>query len=192
MRPVISRYLVALPLLLAAACSTDSVRDPVAPLASAELAPLSATPQSLEFEALLPCPSKKGVSTRAVIGRDGGIVYVDGHVLLVPRGAVSKKTSFKISAPASKYLELDITADGEDSFQFNSPVIVRVNYARCPESALPKSPLAAWWIDSNKARLGVMPSYDDRERRALTFVTDHLSGYAIAYRNGKGEESEDR
>jgi hypothetical protein len=68
-----------------------------------------------------------------------------------------------------------------------------VSYARCSSAALPAGSLDAWWIDDEtRAGLGVMLGVDDRQSKRLTFITDHLSGYAVVYRNGREEEGLER
>jgi hypothetical protein len=190
MRLHLSRFLVALPLLLAA-CA-DGARNPVAPLAYAGDERLAAREGPvLPSGELLACPSDADVTGSAVIGREGGSLSVGGHELVVPAGAVPKATLFTIEAPASDVLEVVITADKRKDYRFKSPVTVRVSYARCDDAVLPEGSLIAWWIDpATRSKLGEMPGIDDRASRSLTFATDHLSGYAIAYRGGRNEDEQ--
>ena len=187
-----TRFLVALPLILAA-CA-DGSRSPVAPLAHAGDVRRAARDETvLASGELLACPSDAGVTGSAVIGRDGGSLSVGGHELVVPAGAVPKATLFTIEAPASDVLEVVISADKRKDYKFKSPVTVRVSYARCADAVLPEGALTAWWIDpATRSKLGEMPGSDDRASRSLTFATDHLSGYAIAYRNGKGGNEDEQ
>jgi hypothetical protein len=181
MRPHLTRFLAALPLFLAA-CA-DGSRNPVAPLVPADDVRLATREGPvLPSGALLACPSDASLTGSAVIGRDGGSLSVGGHELVVPAGAVPKATLFTIEAPASDVLEVVITADKRRDYRFKAPVTVRVAHARCSDELLPEGSLTAWWIDpATRSKLGEMPGIDDRASRALTFATDHLSGYAIAY-----------
>lgn len=78
-------------------------------------------------------------------------------------------------------MEVDITADGSAHFSFRSPVTVSVSYARCTRSDIDKAPLTVWYIDAaTKALLQNMGGTDDKVARTVTFITDHLSGYAVA------------
>jgi hypothetical protein len=184
-----TRFLVALPLVLAA-CA-DSTRSPLAPLDHTADVRLAALAEAPAAGTLLACPTDASTSASAMIGREGGSLTVDGHALVVPAGAVPRATLFTFEVPASDVLEVRITADKRKDYKFKEPVTVRVSYARCDDALLPDGPLAAWWIDPvTRSKLGDVPGVDDRSSKAITFATDHLSGYAIAYRNGKGEDEQ--
>lgn len=189
MRRHVSRPLTPLVVglaLFSAACSTDSVL-PVAP--TAEAVPLAAdTPlfakAGASLDGLLACPTTTSAAGEAVIDASGGTLMVAGHGLYVPPGAVKKPTRFTLSVPASSVLEVDISAEGKREYRFKSPVMVRLSYARCP--SVPAD-LVGWWIEGGaKGKRGEMPSVDDRSTQSLWITTDHLSGYAIAYRGGRG------
>ena len=182
------RVLLVLPLAVAA-CTSDTARHPLAP----GLEESSSTLAAQGASGLLACPTTVGRSGQAEIGPDGGTLTVGGHSLVVPAGAVHRAMTFTLSAPASSSLEIEISAGNQGHYKFRSPVTVRVDYSRCSDSVLPDGPLTAWWIDvASRSKKGEMPSTDDRAARTLTFTTDHLSGYAIAYRNGRGNgEGED-
>jgi hypothetical protein len=139
-----------------------------------------------ETDALLACPSTVAASGSAVIGRNGGVVRAAGSELLVTPGAVDRPTRFTMVVPASPVMEVEITAGDAEHYEFKRPVLVSIDYSRCAASALPKTSLAAWYIDSRtRDALGVMAGFDDRKHRRLSFLTNHLSGYAVAYRSGK-------
>lgn len=131
---------------------------------------------------LLACSAATTDSASAVIGPRGGLVGVAGSTLAVPPGAVPKPTTFTFVVPASPYVQVEIHAANVAHYQFDRPVAVTISYARCDDAALPASQLGAWWIDSATAQqLGVMAGIDDRGHRRVTFITDHLSGYAVVY-----------
>jgi hypothetical protein len=182
MRPSALRPLgpVAIALSLAAgACAPDAPTAPasgVTPLASAHLAARPGT------DGLLACPASSTTSAEAVIGTAGGRVEIDGHALVVPAGAVRKDTRFVLTVPASPVLEIDVSADGRRAFRFHEPVQVRISYARCAEA--PAGDLVGRWIDGG-TRLD-MPTVHDAATQSIVITTEHLSGYAIAYRGGRG------
>jgi len=131
---------------------------------------------------LLSCPSTTSRSASAVIGPRGGIVSVDGSALVVPPGAVTRPTSFTLEVPASPVVRVEVTAAGAEHYTFRRPVVVSISYARCDDAILPPTSLGAWWIDdATLQRLGVMAGIDDRTQRRVTFITNHLSGYAVVY-----------
>jgi hypothetical protein len=189
MRPIASRSLVPAALalsLLVAACSPDA--GPVAP--DAGVIPtagenLLARDNSVS---LLACPVSTSRSGEAVIGARGGRLDVAGHALIVPAGAVKKDTRFVLSVPASPVLEVDVSADGKRHYRFKSPVQLRLSYARCASPST--ADLIGAWIDGGAGGAKEMPSVHDRAAQRVTITTEHLSGYAIAYRNGRGNEGE--
>jgi hypothetical protein len=160
------------PTAVAPAAATPAVNAAVA-------APFARTASA--SAALLACPSATADSARAVIGPRGGYVGVGGSALVVPRGAVAKPTAFTFVVPASPVVQVEIHAAGVEHYEFARPVAVSVSYARCGAN-LPSAPLGAWWVESSTLeRLGVMAAIDDRRHSRVTFITDHLSGYAVVY-----------
>jgi hypothetical protein len=131
---------------------------------------------------LLACPATTTESASAVIGPRGGIVGVAGSALVVPPGAVPRATNFTFVVPASPVVQVEIHAAGVEHYAFDRPVAVSISYARCSDAQLPATSLGAWWVDSSTlSQLGVMAGIDDRSHRRVTFITDHLSGYAVVY-----------
>lgn len=146
--------------------------------AVADRSALTASPSA----SLLACPSATTESATAVIGPRGGAVGVAGSALVVPPGAVRTPTAFTFVVPASPVVQVEVRADGEEHYRFARPVVMSVSYARCDDAVLPATQLGAWWIDgTTRERLGVMAGIDDRRHRRVTFITDHLSGYAVVY-----------
>jgi hypothetical protein len=94
-----------------------------------------------------------------------------------------------MTVPASKYVEVNIAAAGNAHYQFRRPVVVSLDYSRCGASAdAIGSSLTAWYVDgSTGAFFADMGGIDDRYFRRIIFMTDHLSGYAVAYRAGSQE-----
>ncbi|NIR59037.1 MAG: hypothetical protein GWO02_05710 [Gammaproteobacteria bacterium] len=83
--------------------------------------------------------------------------------------------------PESRYLEIDLRADGQEHFEFVEPVEVTIGYTRCARHDLDQHSLSAWEIDPDtKVLLEGMPSRDDKDHRAVTFTTTHFSNFAIA------------
>ena len=170
---------------LLAACA-DAPTAPVAPRPAAAVAvnAVIADPSAITASttaSLLACPSPVPDSATAVIGPRGGFVGVDGSAILVPAGAVRTPTTFTFVVPASPVVRVEIHTPDAEHYQFARPVAVSISYARCGDS-LPTAPLGAWWIDSaTLSQLGVMAGIDDRAHQRVTFVTDHLSGYAVVY-----------
>lgn len=130
---------------------------------------------------LIECRADTSVRAQKLIDARGGSVTAGGTTIVIPPGAVLLPRVFEVTVPASKYMEVSITALGSAHYQFAVPVTVSVNYSRCAEEEVADAPLAAVHIDEvTKSLLQLMSGTDDRAARTYTFWTDHLSGYAIA------------
>lgn len=130
---------------------------------------------------LLVCPSNTSTSAQASIGLLGGTVSAGGSTIVIPPGAVLVPHTFTVTVPASRLMEVQITAQGYDHFQFLLPVHVTIDYSRCNGNPAALAALSAYYIDdSTKLPLQLMAGSDDKVAHEYTFVTDHLSGYAIA------------
>lgn len=150
---------------------------PAAERITASDAPLATTSTG---PALLECPVDTTASKTATIDLLGGTLELDGHKLVIPANAVLLPTEFTLTVPASKYVEVDIKAAGEEHFQFEQPVSLTLSYARCSRSNIEKENLKVFYIDSaTKSILEDMGGTDDKTSRTVTTGTDHLSGYAI-------------
>ncbi|HEX6534115.1 MAG TPA: hypothetical protein VF041_05935 [Gemmatimonadaceae bacterium] len=129
----------------------------------------------------LQCPVDSAQSVTAQIGALGGKLSVGNTSISIPAGAVLTPTTFTLTIPVSPYMMVDITANGQNGFKFLDAATVTIDYSRCPDSAIPDSPLSAWYVDaSTYAPLQFMAGVDVRDSRRVVFVTGHLSGYAIA------------
>lgn len=159
-----------------AACADAGITAPDA------AAPLNLASARLKSgPSLLACPGLSTQSASAVIGAEGGSLSAGGQLMTVPAGAVPAPTLFTMTVPPGRYMELDIAAAGAPHYSFARPVSITIDYSRCRGQEVPSS-LAAWHIDSDsKTLLENMGGVDDRTGRRLTFATDHLSGYAVAY-----------
>lgn len=130
---------------------------------------------------LIECPVSETRSVSSDIGLLGGTIELDGHSMTVPGGALLTPTTFTLTVPASNYVEIEIRAGGQESFEFLEPVSIAISYERCTRSNIDKVELTAWQIDpSTKALLEHMGGTDDKSERAVTFPSGHLSGFAIA------------
>lgn len=130
---------------------------------------------------LVSCPTSATASAHDVIGVAGGEVSAGGVTIHIPPGAVLVPTMFDVTVPASEYMEMDITARGSEHYLFVLPVTVSIDYSRCDEAKVASASLAVFHIDVlKKSLLQRMFGDDDKQNRRITFITDHLSGYAIA------------
>jgi hypothetical protein len=132
---------------------------------------------------LLACPSETPQSAREIIGPLGGVIAVGGSSITIPAGAVLEPTEFEVELPASPFMEVEIHAVGQEHYYFLAPVVITIDYSRCPSDAIPPGVLLTGvYIDGNtKSILDVMGGVNDSLLNQVTFPTGHLSGYAIAY-----------
>ena len=132
---------------------------------------------------LLVCPTTTPLS--GVFLADpilGGSLTLGGTTVSIPAGAVSTPQLFVLTIPASKYMEIDVTAQGLTSFLFNQPATITIDYSRCSVSATENKQLKVYHIHTlTKALLENMNATDDKAARKITFETGHLSGYGVAY-----------
>ena len=163
--------------LAIAACSADSpLTAPESSSQASVAAPESADPVPLY------CPHSESLSAAKRIGPKGGTLNLAGTKLVVPRGAVPVETEFVMTIPAGDWLELDIDAGGAEHYSFARPVTITVNYSRCATRAAETEALSAWYVDeASGALVQDMGAVDIKAGKKLSFETDHLSKYAIAW-----------
>jgi hypothetical protein len=147
--------------------------------------PRSAALPSLSDSAsaqLLVCPTTYTQSATVTIGPAGGWFSVRGSSIAIPPNAVPSPKVFEIVVPASRYMEVEIHAVGVDHYVFAVPATVTINYARCPNDAVPADQsLEGVYIDDTNQVLEIMGGHDDRSSHKVSFSTGHLSGYAVAF-----------
>jgi hypothetical protein len=170
------RALILASALLVSACAEPETGEPTA------LSPLSPPAQLVTQHTLLECPTSQAWASQGTVGLLGGTLDLLGTLKVhVPLGAVPVLTRFDVAIPASRHMEVAVSAAGLAHYLFQVPVTVTIDYSRCPASVLEKGPITVYHIDEqSKALLEHMGGVDDRANRRITFTTDHLSGYAIA------------
>ena len=135
---------------------------------------------ALQNASLLECPVNEASTTSAIVGPLGGLVSVAGTSISIPAGALLSPVEVTVTVPASNYMEVDISVSGTEHFLFEQPVVVTLSYARCTRNTS-FTPLSAWYIDTETHDLlENMGGIDNKLLKTMTFVTPHLSGYAVA------------
>jgi hypothetical protein len=120
-------------------------------------------------------------STTGVIGPLGGLLAIGGTQVLIPANAVLVPTTFRLTIPASRLVEISVRAGSAEHFLFEKPVLVTIDYGRCAGAVPLSASLSAWHIDeTSKSLLENMSGVDLRLLHTITFYTGHLSGYAVA------------
>jgi hypothetical protein len=131
---------------------------------------------------LVVCPTTQTLKTVSLVGTGGGLVSLAGTVVAIPSGALSLPTLITLTIPASQYMEVDIQANDLAHFLFNTEIAVKIDYSRCTDPALATAKLSVWYIDSQTKELKeFFGGVDDKANRTITFKTNHLSAYAIAF-----------
>jgi len=175
----IGKVLLAITLGVFAACAGSDVTAP-----RLEKTPSDSASNILGLfgpPRILWCPTSETATQSAVVDALGGLVSAGGTTISIPAGALLGPTNVTVTVPASNYMEVDISVEGVDHFLFELPVAVTVSYARCARFRTFFGVVTAWHIDSEtKALLEAMPSVDNKLARSVTFITGHLSGYALA------------
>ena len=162
------------PVLFALATACSDASGPDTDLREAQL---RAGPSLIE------CPTSSTASaTGLVTPLLGGTVAVGNTAIVVPIGAVLEPVDIRVTVPASRFVETEIVAGSADHYLFSKTVIVSIDYSRCERDDIRLRRLTAWHIDPvTKQLLAPMGGVDDKLLRRVTFLTDHLSGYAIAF-----------
>ena len=155
----------------------------LAALASLSLAGCIDLPTISTGPRLLACPTTTSLTGSFLADPLlGGSLTLAGTSVSIPAGAVSVPQLFVVNIPASKYMEIEVHADGLTSFLFNQPVTIAIDYSRCSDSAVAGKTLQAWHMDNlTNALLENMNGTDDRAARKISFQTGHLSGYGVAW-----------
>jgi hypothetical protein len=184
------RYRLRLLTALAAVAFGAACADaPTAPPAQPPAAPESPSSLlglniglNLGGPTLLQCPNYTTTSTTGLIGPLGGVLSLGEYVVSIPEGALLSTTLFQLTIPASRYMKVDVTAVGLEHFLFQKPISVTVDYSRCSLSATTGKDLEVWYVSPLlNIPLQNMGGVNDAASRKITFQTDHLSGYVIAY-----------
>jgi hypothetical protein len=134
--------------------------------------------------ALVECPTSETTtaSTQVVDASVDYTVAIGGTKVVIPAGAVVSGTVVELAIPASRYVEIGITANGGEHLELDLPITVAIDYSRCRRSDVLTKPLQAWYIDAaTKQLIAPMVGVDNKLERAVTFTTPHNSGYAIAF-----------
>jgi hypothetical protein len=161
--------------LVGAACSVERAAAPHPADRSSLLGLFDPNPS------LIKCPAATEQSATSLIGPLGGVLTVGATRVVIPANAVLSPTTFTLTVPASKYVEIEVTTDSSEHYVFSQPVLVTLDYGRCGRSDLLRAPLSAWNIDpQTKALLEPMVSVDNKLTQTVTFTTVHFSGYAVA------------
>jgi hypothetical protein len=186
---------ICLPFLVAAAAAC-----------SGQYTPPGDQPPSGEL-ALLPCPTDTTRTVTETIGPQGGVIFIpegpidqraapspaqtirrdagvqggEGYRVVVPPNAVRAQTRFTMTVPRSRYAEVRIQVDGEESADFERPLTLVISYARCRGEAT-EQPLRIVRVapDSDEIVDAGICSVDDKSQSAVWATLPQISRWVIA------------
>jgi hypothetical protein len=123
---------------------------------------------------LLVCEPEKYTATVKVIGRDGGVIRVGQHSLVIPRNALKKATVITAERPSADVATVRLSPHG---LQFSRSATLTMDYSHCSYSK--QNRMA--YIDEELNILEYPPSIDDQRNQEVEAKIDHFSRYAVAY-----------
>jgi len=165
--------------LMLVACDEPAATDPIETAPESEIV----APQlnvAMMSVAPMHCHSDFPLLGHGVVTPDGGTVQAGKSRVEVPAGAVTAPTTITMILHASPYALIEMRANGQDHFEFEKPIEVSVDYARC-EMPGDGAGRTVWYVDED---LGVpveaMATTDHPAEGRLSFTTDHFSVYMVA------------
>jgi hypothetical protein len=130
---------------------------------------------------LLACPIATGQAAEDEATEKGKKFGVGKNAISIPEGALSQAQAFRVSVPASDFLEVRVSPRGGGGFQFNAPVEITLDYGRCDAALFDDGPITVYKIDPvTKEFIEHKGGIDDKASRTITFETDNLSTFSIA------------
>lgn len=124
---------------------------------------------------LLVCQSQPYAVARKTIGPDGGRIDVGSHSLVIPRGALQKKTTITAEQMTGRTNSLRFSPEG---LRFEKPADLIMSYKNCLIVLLPKHIV---YTDEKLTILEVLRSLDLFKKKTVSAPIDHFSRYAVAF-----------
>jgi hypothetical protein len=124
---------------------------------------------------LLLCSSQPYAQESEWIGPDGGYLRVGTHVLVIPRGALSRWVKITGEQIPGNTNSVRFSPDG---LQFQRRAVLTMTYNNCALVLLQKKIV---YTDEDLKVLEVLRSLDLFRSKSVTAPIDHFSRYAVAY-----------
>jgi hypothetical protein len=159
---------------LLAACG-DMPTGPRGSVAASAVGSLGAS-RSQQEVALFACETPDFGSVTRRIGPEGGLIGIGPHALLVPPGALATSVDITASAPASPHVRVTFSPHG---LEFTRRAVLILSYKHCGPPA-PRRPRIAYIDPAEASILELLPSWNNKYKRAVSTTLEHFSGYAIA------------
>jgi hypothetical protein len=123
---------------------------------------------------LLSCPTPSYGSVTKTIGREGGVIVVGPHSLVIPSGALAKDVRITATAPKGNGVRVDFEPHG---LRFERSTALTLSYRHCLLGPLSPSIV---YVDGRLRILEVIPSVGSLLTKQVTGKVDHFSGYMVA------------
>ncbi|MEO8089809.1 MAG: hypothetical protein ABI703_05905 [Gemmatimonadales bacterium] len=124
---------------------------------------------------LLVCSSEPYAITRKTIDKDGGTIQVGNHTLVIPRGALKKKTTITAEQVSGRTNSVRFSPEG---LRFEKPSSLTMSYKNCLVVLLQKHIV---YTDEKLNILEILRSLDLFGQKTVSAPIDHFSRYAVAY-----------
>ena len=126
---------------------------------------------------LVACNVRETTRGSARIGRNGGILRVGPHSLIVPPGALDRDVVITGEAPKGNFVKVEFQPEG---LRFAQPTALTMSYQSC--GLLGSLNYTLVYLDDRRTVLEILPSVPNLLTRSVTGRVDHFSNYAIAER----------
>jgi len=124
---------------------------------------------------LLVCTAQPYAVTKKTIDSDGGTIQVGSHTLVIPRGALKKKTTITAEQISGGTNSVRFSPEG---LRFEKPADLTMSYKNCLVVLLPKRIV---YTDEALKVLEVLRSLDLFNKKTVAAPIDHFSRYAVAF-----------
>ena len=126
---------------------------------------------------LLKCSALPASSSTVTIGSEGGVVQVGPHVLVVPPGALSQRTTIRGQVVPGSVNSVRFTPEG---LEFSRDAVLTMSYRNCSGLGmlLPKKIV---YTDEGLNLLEILRSLDLSSQKKVSAPLKHFSRYAVAY-----------
>jgi hypothetical protein len=172
--PRFIRLLAACVMLATGLTSCSTLEAPTAPASAAAKAPDLRLPI---LSGLLSCTPQPYARTVQEVGPAGGIIRVGGHVLVIPRGALSRSVTITAESPSDAVASVRFQPEG---LQFQRSATLTLDYSNCPAGRLQILKRVAYTTDGLDI-LSFLLSRDNLLTMKVSADLEHFSRYAVAW-----------
>jgi len=169
--------LLSLLVIVAVAACADGRNEPV-PLSPSFNASASGNPDVSKLAKLKPGRARPAEIVTAVIGPEGGSLRLGDFEIIVPAGAVTKKTPFRIKTPTDPNGAQYSYAEFDPSGTFLKPLTIRLPLDNTQPDEGATEASVVWWSGTEWVALPSRRTEDGR----IEAETSHFSVYGTSYR----------